>query len=70
MFLLTTMIAYMKEQENKFSVADSLNEASDKLVRRHPHVFGDKTLESTSEVLSQWDDIKKNSKEAYEKVTD
>ena len=39
-FLLVTMIAYMHEQEGTFSVADVLREISTKLIRRHPHVFG------------------------------
>ena len=35
---------------------------SEKLVRRHPHVFGDSDAKSTGEVLAQWDEIKKAEK--------
>ena len=39
-FLNATLISYMYEQTGDFTVADSLNAVSDKLIRRHPHVFG------------------------------
>src|SRR5512138_1819634 len=50
-FLLVTMIAYMHEQEGAFKVADSLEEVSDKLIRRHPHVFGESDAKTPDEVL-------------------
>lgn len=64
-FLNTTMIGYMHEQEQKFTLADVFADVTQKLIRRHPHVFkesegsavatGAKTAE---QVLSQWDAIK------------
>lgn len=57
-FLLATMVAYMHEQEGKFTVSDTLDEISAKLVRRHPHVFGDATATTSAEVLDQWAKIK------------
>jgi tetrapyrrole methylase family protein / MazG family protein len=57
-FLLVTMIAYMHEQEGAFSVSDSLEEVSDKLIRRHPHVFGESDAKTPEEVLTQWAKIK------------
>ena len=58
-FLLVTMLAYMHEQEGLFSVADTFNTISEKLIRRHPHVFSKdaQTLE-TAEVLQNWEKIK------------
>jgi tetrapyrrole methylase family protein/MazG family protein len=41
LFLLVTMLSYMHEQEGLFSVADSLRGITEKLFRRHPHVFGE-----------------------------
>jgi tetrapyrrole methylase family protein/MazG family protein len=52
------MIPYMHEEKGAFSVADSLSVIGDKLVRRHPHVFGDATAETPDAVLKQWDEIK------------
>ncbi|GAB1482709.1 nucleoside triphosphate pyrophosphohydrolase [Treponema sp.] len=57
-FLLATMIAYMHEQEGSFSVADSLEEVSEKLIRRHPHVFGKSSASTNEEILTEWARIK------------
>ena len=57
-FLLATMLSYMYEQSGDFSVSDSLESVSDKLIRRHPHVFGDAVAETSDEELKQWDEIK------------
>lgn len=57
-FLVTTMLAYMHEQEGCFSVADVLETVSQKLVRRHPHVFGNETVRDSAEVLRNWARIK------------
>ncbi|GMO23772.1 MAG: hypothetical protein Ta2B_03030 [Termitinemataceae bacterium] len=57
-FLLALMLSYMHEQEKKFSVADVLNGISEKLIRRHPHVFGDTKVKDSDEVLTNWAQIK------------
>ncbi len=59
-FLLVTMIGEIKEEEKAFTVRDVLNEISEKLIRRHPHVFGNSNKKTVKEVLDQWEDIKKN----------
>jgi len=58
LYLLVTMIAWMKEQEGTFSVSSVLRSIHEKLVRRHPHVFGNAPAESVSEILVRWDEIK------------
>jgi tetrapyrrole methylase family protein/MazG family protein len=57
-YLLATMIAYMHEEKGDFSVADALAGLCDKLVRRHPHVFGTSEAATSDAVLAQWNDIK------------
>lgn len=57
-YLLATMIAYMHEQEGLFSVSQTLEEITAKLIRRHPHVFGDSNASTSAEVLEQWAKIK------------
>jgi tetrapyrrole methylase family protein/MazG family protein len=52
------MISYMHEQENKFSVADALSKVNEKLIRRHPHVFGNVSVKDTAEILDNWEKIK------------
>ncbi|MGI5117121.1 nucleoside triphosphate pyrophosphohydrolase [Treponema sp. SP13] len=66
--LNASMIAYMYEQQNDFSVAEALDELTDKLIRRHPHVFPQsegmsevtEKVTTGEEVLNQWDRIKEN----------
>lgn len=50
--------ATIAEQEGRFSIADVANSIHQKLVRRHPHVFGDASADSASQVVSTWDAIK------------
>ncbi|GHV41871.1 nucleoside triphosphate pyrophosphohydrolase [Spirochaetia bacterium] len=57
-FLLVTMLAYMHEQEGSFTVADALTGVSEKLIRRHPHVFGEVKVKDSAEVLDNWAKIK------------
>lgn len=51
--------ATIAEQEGRFTIADVTQGIHDKLVRRHPHVFGDTVADDTDQVLSNWDDIKR-----------
>ncbi len=57
-FLLATMISYMHEERGEYSVADALVGIVEKLIRRHPHVFGDVEAKDSAEVLRQWGEIK------------
>jgi tetrapyrrole methylase family protein/MazG family protein len=58
LFLLATMLSYMHEEKGLFSVADALRTVSEKLVRRHPHVFGETKVKDSAEVLDNWAKIK------------
>ena len=58
LFMLATMVAYMFEQEKSFSVAEALDSVSEKLVRRHPHVFGESDAGTPEAVVEQWNRIK------------
>lgn len=48
----------MAEQDGRFSFDDVANAISDKLVRRHPHVFGDVKADDPATVLKNWEQIK------------
>ena len=50
--------AVMAEQEGRFSFDDVANAISDKLVRRHPHVFGSVDAKDSATVLRNWEQIK------------
>ncbi|MDR3171743.1 MAG: nucleoside triphosphate pyrophosphohydrolase [Treponema sp.] len=58
LFLLVTMLSYMHEEEGLFSVADVLQGVSEKLIRRHPHVFAGVKVKDSAEVLDNWARIK------------
>jgi len=44
--------------ESRFGVKDVIDALSDKLVRRHPHVFGGEKADTTGEVLKNWEALK------------
>lgn len=56
--MLVTMLSLMYEERDRFSINDVIRVVSEKLVRRHPHVFGDAVVSSTTDVLEQWQRIK------------
>jgi tetrapyrrole methylase family protein/MazG family protein len=60
LFLILIMIARMKEEEKEFTLREALQDICDKLVRRHPHVFGSEKKNDVSEILEQWDRIKEH----------
>jgi tetrapyrrole methylase family protein/MazG family protein len=49
-------------EDGQFAFDDVVNAISDKLVRRHPHVFGDLAVSGSDEVLRNWDAIKREEK--------
>lgn len=54
--------AQIAAEEGRFTLDDVLNGICEKLVRRHPHVFGDVSAENSAEVLKNWEAIKKTEK--------
>src|SRR5256885_2006148 len=50
--------ARMAEEQGAFAFGDVVQAITEKLIRRHPHVFGDKGGMNTEEVNVQWDEIK------------
>lgn len=62
LLLHVVMHAQMAEEEGRFDLEAVAHDINEKLIRRHPHVFGHATLEDTSEVLKMWDKIKEGEK--------
>lgn len=46
------------EENKNFNIDDVIESISDKLIRRHPHVFGDTKVKDTKEILKNWEEIK------------
>jgi MazG family protein len=54
--------AQLAEEAGHFDLEEVAREVNEKLVRRHPHVFGDGKLETSEQVLTQWEKIKAGEK--------
>ena len=52
----------LAEEAGHFNLDDVAREISDKLIRRHPHVFGHSAAATSEAVLQQWDEIKREEK--------
>lgn len=51
-------------EEGRFTVADVIREIHDKMIRRHPHVFGETRAKDSKEVLRNWEQIKAEERRA------
>jgi XTP/dITP diphosphohydrolase/tetrapyrrole methylase family protein/MazG family protein len=60
--------AQLAEEAGKFDLEDVAREVNEKLIRRHPHVFGDGKLNTTEQVLTQWEQIKATEKKASSQI--
>lgn len=61
---LIGLFAQIASEQSLFSFSSILNGISDKLVRRHPHVFADTQVSNTEEVLRNWEQIKQQERKS------
>ena len=59
LFLHVLFHAHIAETDGTFDIADVMRAEMTKLVRRHPHVFGDEVVGGTGDVLRNWEAIKR-----------
>lgn len=52
-------VAKLGEKQNLFTMDQAIQKVSEKLIRRHPHIFGNEKISSAEEVLSTWEKVKK-----------
>jgi MazG family protein len=64
LLLLVVMHAEIASEAGRFNIDKVVREVSDKLVRRHPHVFGTSDARDSGAVLKQWEAIKRAEKKA------
>ena len=62
LMLQAVFFAEMASEEGKFRIDDSLDAISEKLIRRHPHVFAEGTAKTADDVKRRWDEIKAEEK--------
>jgi tetrapyrrole methylase family protein/MazG family protein len=51
--------AHMANERNKFNISDVIKSISEKVVRRHPHVFAGLKVNGTDDIIKNWDEIKR-----------
>ena len=61
--LQVVMHSCIAEEEGLFTLEDVVSEVAEKMVRRHPHVFGNVSAETSGQVLQNWEEIKGQEKE-------
>ena len=64
LFLHVLFHAHISETEGGFTIKDVMEAEMEKLVRRHPHVFGEEVVSGAGEVLRNWEAIKRAEREA------
>ncbi|WP_077620161.1 nucleoside triphosphate pyrophosphohydrolase [Bacillus sinesaloumensis] len=60
--LQVVLHAQIGEDEGMFTVDDVIRSVSEKMIRRHPHVFGNSSAETAEEVVTNWEQIKQQEK--------
>ena len=67
LLLQVVFFSQLASEDGYFTFDDVLNDISKKIVRRHPHVFGDATAGNEEEALARWNSIKAQEKSVQEK---
>jgi MazG family protein len=64
LLLQAVFFAQMAAEEGHFRIEDSLDDINEKLVRRHPHIFGEAEAHTAEDVKRRWDEIKAEERKA------
>lgn len=62
LFFIVVFLCKLAEKEKRTHLDEVIHGVNEKLIRRHPHVFGDVTIESSDQVIKQWSEIKRGEK--------
>ena len=68
-FACAVFLAKLAEKEGRFSLQEALQGSVEKLLRRHPHVFGEATVSNEAELLQLWERIKRSEKGKQDRAT-
>jgi MazG family protein len=66
LMLQAVFFSQMASEEGHFTIQDALQSINEKLIRRHPHVFGEESATTAGDVLKRWDEIKASEKKDKE----
>ena len=62
LIFMAIFLVHLYAEQDQFQMAEVLRRVGDKMVRRHPHVFGDRQVASSREVKLNWEEIKQEEK--------
>ena len=68
--LQVVLHSQIAKDNNEFDIEDVARELSDKLIHRHPHVFGTAHVDSADDVVTNWDKLKKEEKTYRKSILD
>lgn len=61
-------VAYLYQEQDRFELDEVLIQIQEKMIRRHPHVFGKNKLDNANQVKQWWREIKKKEKTAFQSL--
>lgn len=70
LLLQVVLHSQIASERNAFNIEDVCNQVTEKMIRRHPHVFGEAKLSTSNEVLQNWEKIKKTENNKNKKLLD
>ena len=62
--LQVALHAVIAEEQKEFGLNDIITREAEKMIRRHPHVFGEESADSSQDVINRWEEIKKSEKKS------
>lgn len=63
LLLQIVLHSQIAKENNQFSISDVINSISKKMIRRHPHIFGNTKVQSEDELNKLWEEIKRQERE-------
>ncbi len=70
LFFQIIFLCQLAKEKGEFNLIDVLKKIRDKMIRRHPHVFGNKKVKNAKEVSDNWAKIKMQEKKGLKNITD
>jgi tetrapyrrole methylase family protein / MazG family protein len=70
LLLQIVLHAQIAKDDKEFEIGDVVQGISEKLIRRHPHIFGDVKVSNSTEVMHNWEGIKKQEKPERKSILD
>ncbi|NPA43899.1 MAG: nucleoside triphosphate pyrophosphohydrolase [Chlorobi bacterium] len=70
LFLHITFYSKIASEKQQFDIADVINSIAEKIIYRHPHVFGDTDVSNSEDVKKNWEELKLKEKGSKGKVLD